>query len=112
MASTFRELIGKTAEVLFETGYHFKLEYLTSDSMRWTSLKEEDKGKHETEKIYTHDIENNIVTINWIESTGISVTHIINLEKQTIWAYMNWADSQAYGGRAVLTHSGQFKLLE
>lgn len=50
----FEEFIGQTAEVLFETGFHFKLEYLDKDTLRWTSLKEEDNGKTETEPIYTY----------------------------------------------------------
>lgn len=110
--NTYKELIGKTAEVLFETGYHFKLEYLSSNKLRWTSLKPEDNGKHETEKIYTHDIEDSIISINWIESTGVSVSHIINLNESTVWAYMSWNDSEAYGNRAVLTHKGTFNLLD
>lgn len=32
------DFTGRTAEVLFETGFHFKLEYLSETEMRYTSL--------------------------------------------------------------------------
>ena len=107
----FEEFIGQTAEVLFETGFHFKLEYLDKDTLRWTSLKEEDNGKTETEPIYTYNITENHISVNWIESTGVSVSHIINPIEGTIWAYMSWNDENQYGGRAVLTHKGTFTFL-
>lgn len=30
--------VGKTVELKYETGYHFKIEYLTENRLRWTSL--------------------------------------------------------------------------
>lgn len=102
---------GKTAEVLFETGYHFKLEYLQNNRLKWTSLKEDNCGENETEDIWVHEQGAGIFTVVWRESTGFAVTHNIDLNKGTVWAFMTWNDADAYGGRATLAHKGTYKFL-
>ena len=105
------ELKGKIAEVLFETGYHFKLEYLEGNKMRWSSLKEEEKDNTAIEDIHIHKINDGQYSINWIEKTGISVSHVIDINAKTVSAYMNWNDANAYGGRRILTHRGTYHFI-
>lgn len=97
---------GKTAEVKFETGFQFRIEYKKDNQMTWTSLSGENKGKSETEQVYIHKLSKDLYTVNWIESTGISVSHNINLSDGTVWAYMSWNNPDKYGGREVLVHGG------
>lgn len=105
------DLTGRIAEVKFETGYHFKLEYLLNNKMKWTSLQKENYGTIETEDIYVNKVNDGQYTINWIESTGISVSHNIDINSNKVWAYMNWNDKNSYGERKVLTHKGVFKFI-
>lgn len=107
----FKDLIGQKAEVAFEMGYRFRLHYIDAKTMEWTSLNKDTYGEVETETIYTHDIGDGLINVNWIEKTGVSVTHIIDLNKNTVFGYMSWDEDTAYGHRAVLTHSGTYTIL-
>lgn len=106
LATETNPFLGKTVEVQFETGYHFRLDYGKDNQMTWTSLSGENKGQSETEQIYVHKLSKDLYTVNWIESTGISVSHNINLSDKTVWAYMSWNNADKYGGREVLVHGG------
>lgn len=108
---SYSDLIGRQVDVLFETGYHFKLEYLEGNQMRWTSLKEDNYGESNVETIIVKDIVPSIINVNWVESTGISVTHVINLTEGVINGLILWNDPQAHGGRGVLNHKGTYKFL-
>ncbi|WEV44773.1 MoaF N-terminal domain-containing protein [Streptococcaceae bacterium ESL0687] len=110
MVKTFKDLVGKTAEVRFEgTQIAFKLEYLTEDSMRWTAL-DQDKGNTELEKIYPADIRDGVIAVNWIEKAGASVSHTIDLKEGKVWSFVNWPDDKSYGGRGLVYYHGSFKL--
>lgn len=106
------DLTGRIAEVLFETGYHFKLEYLDANQMRYTSLREEDQGKTEVVKIELQDQKSGMISVSWVEATGTTVTHIINLNHGQVYAFMTWPDSVEYGDRATMAHKGTFKLID
>lgn len=105
------DLVGKIAEVLFETGYHYKLEYLPKNKLRWTSLKEEDYGKTEIEDVQIHKINDGQYSVNWVESTGINVNHILDVNSRKVWAYMNWNNVNFYGGRESLVHEGVYQFI-
>lgn len=102
----------RTAEVLFETGFHFKLEYLSENEMKYTSLMADNQGKSEVVDIFTQDHENGVYSISWVEETGTSVIHIINLNKGTVYGFMNFPDEAGYGGRTAMDHQGTFQFLE
>lgn len=102
----------RKAEVLFETGFHFELEYLSDEEMKYTSLMADNKGKTEVVKTYIKDHENGVYSVSWVEETGTSVTHVINLNKGSVYAFMNWPDGEAYGGRAAMDHEGTFKFID
>lgn len=106
------DLTGRTAEVLFETGYHFKLDYLAKSHMRYTSLREEDKGKTEVVKIELQDQDNGMLSVSWVEASGTTVTHIINLNHDQVYAFMTWPDSAEYGDRATMAHQGTFNFID
>ena len=46
--------------------------------MTWTSLAEDGLGS-ETDKIYTKELTDDLISVSWIESTGNYITHHINL---------------------------------
>ncbi|QLB51018.1 MoaF-related domain-containing protein [Streptococcus sanguinis] len=104
------KLEGRTAVVRFETGFQFQLEYLADNKMTWTSLAEDGLGS-ETDRIYTKELTDDLISVSWIESTGNSITHHINLAEGTVWAFMSWNDPEAFGQRQTLTHSGTFEFI-
>ncbi len=110
LATETNPFAGKIAEVQFETGFHFKLSYTEDNKMTWTSLSGENKGQSETEPIYVHKLGENLYTVNWIESTGVSVSHNINIVDGTVWAFMSWNNPDKYGKREVLLHGGTWTI--
>ncbi len=105
------KVIGKSLEVKYETGYHFKVDYLTENKLRWTSLAQRSDGAPMTgeETCYLHQQTNDIATVSWIEDTGITVSQNLDLAKMEVYAFMTWSDKTARGGRAALAHKGWVK---
>lgn len=106
------DFTGRTAEVLFETGFHFKLEYLSETEMRYTSLMPDTKGTTEVVTITQREITDGIYAVSWVEKAGTTVQHIIDTIKGRVEAFMTWPDSEAYGGHARLYHQGSFTWLD
>ena len=101
----------KNAEVLFETGYHFALNFSEDgEALTYASLREEDNGKTETLPIAVHKLGDGLYTVNWHEADGHTVSHNIDLNTGTAWAYMTWPDETKPSGRDVLTHKGSYTL--
>lgn len=105
--------VGKALEVKYITGYHFRIEYLTENTLRWTSLNERTDGAPMTgeETFYLHQQRDEIFTISWVEDSGIVVSQNLDLERGKVYAFMTWNEPSARGGRDVLAHEGTVKLL-
>ncbi len=108
------KFIGKSVELKYETGYHFRMDYLTENQLRWTSLIENTDGTPVTgeETYYLNQQASNIYTLSWIEDSGFSVTQNLNFDKMEVYAFMSWNDENARGGRATLDHRGTIKFIE
>ncbi|MDR2929728.1 MAG: hypothetical protein LBV06_02295 [Propionibacteriaceae bacterium] len=104
---------GRSIEVKYDTGYHFRIDYLPNHQMRWTSLKKRTDGAPMTgvETYHLHQQGEHIFTLNWIEDSGLSVSQNLDFTKLEVYAFMSWNDSTARGGRAILEHQGKITLL-
>jgi phenolic acid decarboxylase len=105
--------VGMTLEVKYVTGYHFMIEYLSDNTMRWTSLVERTDGAPMVgeETFYLHQQADEIYTLSWIEENGISVSQNLDLKNMEVYAFMSWNEPSARGGRAVLSHEGKLAFL-
>ncbi len=105
--------VGSAVEVEYSTGYHFKIEYLSENTMRWTSLSQRTDGLPMVgeETYYLHALAEEIYAISWIEDSGVVVSQTLDLDKGEVYAFMTWDDPQGRGGKAMLAHSGTAKLL-
>lgn len=107
------EYIGKAVELEYETGAHYKVEYLTEDTLRWTSLIERgDRPNSGEEHYYMNKQADGIYTLSWVEKTGISVTQNLDFNALTVYAFMSWPDKNSPGGRGILSHRGTITLLD
>lgn len=105
--------IGKTVELKYETGFHFKVEYLSENQLRWTSLKEDEDGPTSgEEKYYLNEQGEDLYTISWIEDTGFSVTQNLDFNSMKVYAFMSWSDENERGGRGILDHRGTIKFID
>lgn len=87
------------------------LEYLSESTMSCTSLKINDDHHSKLYTVYIQYFNNDILAVNWSDSKGIKISHIVNLKDHVIWAYMNWNDPESYE-QSNLIHIGKFKFLE
>lgn len=106
--------VGKSVELKYETGFYFRVDYLTENTLRWTSLKERTDGAPMTgeETYYLNQQGDNIFTLSWIEDTGFSVSQNLDFDKMEVYAFMSWNDENARGGRAILDHRGIIKFVD
>jgi len=105
--------VGQSIELLYETGYHFRVDYLADDKLKWTSLAKRTDGGPETgtETFYYHELGDDLYIISWIEDSGLTVSQTLDFNKGEVYAFMSWADPKAHGGRAYLAHKGTFKIV-
>lgn len=96
----------KKAIVNLERGkYKFEISY-NRNTLTWTTLPNRDKS--ETEEAIYEQLNDAMYSISWVESSGITVTHIIDLNSNIVWATWSWNDKESYGGRQIETHLGSF----
>lgn len=100
--------MNKTVEVKYETGYHFKITYLSDHKLRWESQKERTDGAPMSgeETYYLYDQGNDLYMISWIEESGLVVSQVLDFNKNTVYAFMTWEDDKERGKRGLLSHSG------
>lgn len=105
--------VGKSIEVKYETGYHFRIDYLSNTKMKWTSLVERTDGRPMVgeETYYLNEQADNIFTVTWIEETGVTVAQNLDFNKMIVYAFMTWPDETGRGNRAFLAHHGTIKFL-
>ncbi|AQW94873.1 TPA: nuclear transport factor 2 family protein [Elizabethkingia anophelis] len=106
------DLDGKIAEVKYETGLHFKLEYLEGGRMKWTSLRQEDNNATEMESITVFKLNDGIYNINWVESNEIVVSQSIDINNNIVKAFITTNDKDKYGRRAVIILSGVYQFID
>lgn len=106
--------VDKSVELKYETGFHFRVDYLSNNRLRWTSLKERTDGAPMTgeETFYWNQQTDNIFTLSWIEDNGFSVSQNLDFDKMVVYAFMSWNDEKERGGRAILDHCGTIKFIE
>ena len=106
--------VGKSVELKYETGFHFRMDYLSDNELRWTSLNEptDDSPTTGEEIFYINQQAENIYTISWIEDSGFSVTQNLDFNKMEVYAFMSWNDSNKKNGRDILDHRGTIKFVE
>lgn len=111
--SIYEAYRGKKVDVNYETGYHFIIEYLSENELRWKALAKTAEGAPaiEEEPYVSYELGNGIYMINWIEESGLVVSQIVDFTRNKVWAFMTWPDENERGRRAQLLHKGTLNVL-
>lgn len=109
----YEAFVGKKADVSYETGYHFIIEYLSENELQWKALAKRAEGAPEVEKepYSSYELSDGVYMINWIEESGLVVSQIADFNRGKVWAFMTWPDEKARGKRAQLLHKGTLRIL-
>jgi hypothetical protein len=100
--STTNPLIGKTLKFIYPAdGYEYSSHYLSENQVEWKLLKTPDDrpGKTGTETYSFRELAHKVYLISWSESNGTDVNHIIDLNKDKIFAHVTFKDEQNPDGR-------------
>lgn len=104
-------LEGKVAIIEFDSGLHFRIDFLKENKMRWTSIREEDYGATDIETIHVECYPGNIFSVDWVEESGLCVSYTIDTKNNYVKSFMTFTDDAYRGGRRPFTHEGPFNFI-
>jgi len=102
---------GKIVKVLFDSGLQFRLDFMANNQMRWTSIREEDAGSTDVERIYVESYAMGIYSIDWVEADGLCVSYTVDINNNYVKSFMTFTDENYRGGRRPFTHQGPFEFI-
>ena len=104
---------GRIAEIQFDSGRHFRIDFLPENKLRWTSIRQQDYGVTDVESTHVEILGDGLYAIDWIEKDGLCVSYSVDVNAQFVRSYMSWSDNGGpYGGRDFLTHEGPFFFIQ
>lgn len=107
-------LHGRKMDVNYETGYHFQIEFLDANTIRWYALSKTAEGAPsvEEEPVSVMEIAEGVYFQSWIEASGIVVSQIDDFNQGKVFAFMTWPDEKGRGGREKLLHKGILSIVD
>jgi len=101
------EITGKTADVDFP-GVKLAVHYIDENNLHW---KTETNEGHET--ISYAKLAPHIHFLNWIEQDGLTVSHIVDCQSNTVQSFLSWQDAESpRGARSGILRSGVIRINE
>jgi len=95
------ELLGKAANVEFP-GVKLKVHYIDEHNLHWKTDTNEAYETISYAKLAPH-----IHFLNWIEKDGLTVSHIVDCESNTVQSFLSWQDAESpRGARSGALRSG------
>lgn len=100
---------GRKAQINFDSGLHFYIDFLEKNQLRWTFISEQNYGANDIETIHIETLGDGLFVIDWIEKDGLCVSYSIDVNAQYVKSYMSWADEEGKRGkRTYMSHEGPF----
>lgn len=104
-------LEGKIANIQFDSGLQFRIDFLEDQQLRWTSTRKEDAGATDLETIHIEEYPGGIFSVDWVEESGLCVSYTIDTANQFVKSFMTFTDPTYRGGRRPFTHEGTFHFI-
>ncbi|MGP3945908.1 MoaF-related domain-containing protein [Streptomyces sp. 6N106] len=95
---------GKTFVFRVDNGVTFR-NTCTADgtSLRYETLQGPAKGTEETVTLHTAEVAPDLFTLGWVEASGMTITHLMNLNTWTVHAVWTYETGD---GRVAELHTG------
>jgi len=101
------EIMGKTADVDFP-GVKLAVDYIDEHHLYWKTATNEGHETISYAKLAPH-----IHFLNWIEKDGLTVSHIVDCESNTVKSFLSWQDAESTrGARSGTLRSGVIRFNE
>ncbi|MDF3141361.1 MULTISPECIES: hypothetical protein [unclassified Streptomyces] len=95
---------GKTFVFRVDNGVVFRNTYSADGiSLRYETLEGPAKGAEETVTLHTAEVAPGLFIVGWVEASGMTVTHLMNLNTRTIHAFWTY---ETDNGRVAELHTG------
>lgn len=83
-------LNGKTLTLTYETGLIVRGRY-SADVVTWEALSGPATGSRGTERTHVYAVSQNRFFVNWIESSGTTVSQILDLDVGQVWSFVTYS---------------------
>lgn len=102
-------LIGKKA-VLTYSELKAEVHYISQNQIHWKTTDPAGNTAEQTNELTYKPIAEHLFFLNWVEDDGTTVSQVIDLEKNTVSAYLSFEDEN--GKRIAQLLEGKFELLK
>ena len=102
------KFVGKRILLHYENGLEILGDYKSLTEVSWEALSGPAKGMKGTEKIQALEVSSDIFFINWLESSGTSVSQILDFNNSTMVAFSTYDSDK---GRQQTLGKGTFREL-
>lgn len=81
------QLVNKN--ILYDYGStKYEVEFVSSDSLLWTCIEGEEKGKSALEKYALQQLQPNQYFVSWVEKDGLGVSQVLNLNNKQVSTFL------------------------
>jgi phenolic acid decarboxylase len=81
-------------------------------SLRWEAVKGQTKGQSETVDLQVAEVADGIYFVSWLESSGMTVSRVMNFNTGGAPAFWTMPDDSGVGGRAAQMHMASMRELK
>ena len=85
---------GKTILYRYDSGLEVRGHFKSSTELEWEGLTGPSEGVRGSEKIYAEEVAPDIFFINWLEKTGVSVSQVLDLNRQRVTAFVTYSTDE------------------
>lgn len=100
------KFVGKKILLHYENGPEVIGDYTSSTEVNWEALSGPAKGMKGSERIQAVEVASDIYFINWLESSGTSVSQILDFNTSTMVAFTTYDSDK---GRQQTLGKGTFR---
>ncbi|GAA0333305.1 MoaF-related domain-containing protein [Streptomyces blastmyceticus] len=106
--STTPAFAGHTYVLTLDNGAVLRNSYSADGkTLDWTALAGPMEGKSGQEKLTVREVGDGLYFVNWVEASGMTVSHVMDLRTKTVSIY--WTYGTPDGGRAGELHTAKLE---
>ncbi|NAW51562.1 hypothetical protein GNY06_09275 [Elizabethkingia argentiflava] len=91
-------LLGKKAKLTYPE-FEAEVHYISDRKLHWKTLTNQGKVAEGDEEVSYKQLSSTQFLINWIESSGMSVSQVVDMEKGRVTAFITYGDENSSRGK-------------
>lgn len=102
-------LIGKAAVITYPE-LKAEIQYLSENQVHWKTTDKDGKVEEETNPAFIRNITPTVIFVNWVENSGMTISQVVDTEKDSVTVYGTVTDEKATNKRAAMVMEGSWQL--